>query len=130
LQPSPRAQKRAPVGPEPGLANSSVTCSASAQGGSDALGLGSVSAQVKAATAQVWKQNRHLVRSVLAIVYGANNDAGNWLARYLQSYHSDRLASFVGAMKDGHLAGDIKHHIPGLNIVGTDKQIGAKIVKD
>jgi hypothetical protein len=29
----------------------------------------SVSAQVKAATAQVWKRNGHLVRSVLAIVY-------------------------------------------------------------
>jgi hypothetical protein len=51
-QPSLRAQKRAQVGPELGLANSSVTCSASAQGCSDALGLGSVSAQVKAATAQ------------------------------------------------------------------------------
>jgi hypothetical protein len=45
LQPSLRAQKQAPVGPELGLANSSVTCSASAQGYSDALSLGSVSAQ-------------------------------------------------------------------------------------
>jgi hypothetical protein len=44
-----RAQKQAPVGPEPGLANSSVTCSASAQGCSGPLSLGSVSAQVKAA---------------------------------------------------------------------------------
>jgi hypothetical protein len=59
----------APVGPEPGLANSSLTCSASAQGCSDALGLGSVSAQVKSATAQVWKRNGYLVRSILAIVY-------------------------------------------------------------
>jgi hypothetical protein len=50
LQPSPRAQKQALVGPEPGLANFLVTCSASAQGCADALGLGSVSAQVKAAT--------------------------------------------------------------------------------
>ena len=48
---------QAPVGPEPELANSSVTCS--------------VSTQVKAATAQVWKQNGHLVRSVLAIVHRA-----------------------------------------------------------
>jgi hypothetical protein len=48
-QPSPRAQKQAPVGPKPGLASSSVACSASAQGCSGALSLGSVSAQVKAA---------------------------------------------------------------------------------
>jgi hypothetical protein len=35
------------------------------------LGLGSVSAQVKAAAGQVWKRNGHLERSVLTIVYGA-----------------------------------------------------------
>jgi hypothetical protein len=49
LQPSPRAQKQAPVGPKPGLVSSSVTCSASPQGCSGALSLGSVWAQVKAA---------------------------------------------------------------------------------
>jgi hypothetical protein len=53
LQPSPRAQKQALVGPKPGLASSSVTCSASAQGCSGALSLGSVSAQVKAAPLRV-----------------------------------------------------------------------------
>ena len=47
LQPSPRAQKQVPVGPELGLANSSVTGSpASVQGCSDAPGLGSVSGLV------------------------------------------------------------------------------------